>query len=134
MLSAGENAKLQYLYSQKRKYINTIVYLNTAFLVIDRMFQQEILNAELRKRYWCAFIIYDIFYGCCPYLCEKCFIPCEYVPPEKSGGELLEEIMTLNDKQINDTKLHDKMFDIMTYQRQPSRRNLLDFIKSSPKR
>ena len=111
VLSAREKHKLQYLYSQKRKYINTIVYLNTAFLVIDRMFQQEILNAELRKRYFLAFYIYDMFYGCCPSLCKICFIPPDYIAPEKSGGELLEEIMMLNDKQINDTDFHNKFFD-----------------------
>ena len=113
VLTETENHKLRLLYSQKRKYINTIVYLNTAFLVIDRMFQQEILNAELRKRYFFAFYIYDAFYGCCPSICEKCCIPREYIAPEKSGGELLEEIMTLNDKQINDIDLHNKLFQVM---------------------
>ena len=37
------------LYRQKREHINTILFLKTAFLMIDRMFAQEIINAQLRK-------------------------------------------------------------------------------------
>ena len=44
----------------KKKFINSIIYLKTAYIMIDRMFSQEILNAHLRKRY-CLIFIYDCF-------------------------------------------------------------------------
>ena len=37
------------LIQQKKRYINNILYLNTAFMMIDKMFTQEIINAQLKK-------------------------------------------------------------------------------------
>ena len=101
-LSQIEKNKLTVLFLSKKKYINTILYLNTAFLIIDRMFQQEILNAELRRRHWVGFMVYDLLNVCFPRLCKCCCIPKDYKNPEKSGGQLLQELMTFNDKSVLD--------------------------------
>merc|ERR1711998_118367 len=41
--------RLTQLFKQKKNCIDTILFLNTAFSMIDRMFQQEISNAELKS-------------------------------------------------------------------------------------
>lgn len=56
-LPASHHIRLKSLYESKRKLIQEILLLKSAFSVIDQMFQQEIVNAEkLRKRWfwgWC---------------------------------------------------------------------------------
>ena len=101
-LTQRQKNRLAILFLAKKKYINTILYLNTAFLIIDRMFQQEILNAELRKRYCLAFKLNDFFTLFCPTFCNRCFLPTEYIQPEKSGGQLLQDLIGFNDKNIMD--------------------------------
>tara|TARA_B100000902_G_scaffold399823_1_gene472799 strand:- start:1204 stop:3123 length:1920 start_codon:yes stop_codon:yes gene_type:complete len=101
-LTQRQKNRLAILFLAKKKYINTILYLNTAFLIIDRMFQQEIMNAELRKRYCLAFKLNDFFTLFCPSLCNRCFLPTEYIQPEKSGGKLLQDLIGFNDKNIMD--------------------------------
>ena len=101
-LSQRQKNRLAILFLAKKKYINTILYLNTAFLIIDRMFQQEILNAELRKRYCLAFKLNDFFTLFCPNCCISCFLPSQYIHPERSGGKLLQDLIGFNDKNIMD--------------------------------
>lgn len=93
-LDKDSKNRLNVLYLSKRKYINTILFLNTAFIMIDKMFSQEILNAELRNRYWIGFCFYDSFAGCCPKICKLLCIPTNFKDPEKSGGKLLEELIS----------------------------------------
>ena len=102
--------RLNALFLCKRKYINTILFLNTAFIMIDKMFLQEILNAELRNRYFIGFAIYDFFAGCCPNFCKLICLPTNFKDPEKSGGKLLEEL--INDELnltegISDNELYN---------------------------
>ena len=66
------------------------------------MFQQEILNSELKKTHWIAFMFHNIFTICCPGLCERCCLPKKYIDPEKSGGQLLQDLVGFNDKNIMD--------------------------------
>ena len=102
ILNQKQKNRLAILFLAKKKYINTILYLNTGFLIIDRMFQQEILNAELRKKHWLIFFIHDSFSVCFPRLCNVICLPKEYIHPEKSGGSLLQELVSFNDKNILD--------------------------------
>ena len=84
----------------KKKFINDIIYLKTAFVMIDKLFNQEILNVELRRKYGLSFFIYDNFPNIFEVLLGKCnknmtiksFLPRDYVanPIECS---LLDEIM-----------------------------------------
>jgi hypothetical protein len=80
------------LFLEKKKTINIILFLNTAFSMIDKMFQQEILNAKLRKDYWIRFYLYDIS-QCCGKDVLHSLLPPKYIEPEISGGEIFSEIM-----------------------------------------
>lgn len=73
------------LFNEKKKLIQTILFLNTAFSMIDKMFQQEIVNAELENNNSCRFL----FGGCC--------IPENYVKPEVSGGIILQQLLSYDD-------------------------------------
>ena len=81
------------LFAEKKKIINVILYLNTAFSMIDKMFQQEILNAKLRKDYWVRFRLYDISQCCCCSDKIKLLLPSKYIEPELSGGDIFSQIM-----------------------------------------
>ena len=84
----------------KKELINDIIYLKTAFVMIDKLFNQEILNVELRKKYGLSFFIYDYFPNIFEVLLVKCnknmtiksFLPRDYIanPIESS---LLDKIM-----------------------------------------
>ena len=87
----------------KKKFINSIIYLKTAYIMIDRMFSQEILNAHLRKRYCLNFFIYDCFPLCIQRLFKYCHIPLDCClptnyKPDPTKGTLLEEILNFNNK------------------------------------
>ena len=110
-LTQRQKNRLAILFLAKKKYINTILYLNTAFLIIDRMFQQEIINAELRKRYCLAFKLNDFFTLFFPTFCNRCFLPTEYIQPEKSGGKLLQDLIGFNDKNIMDGLSDHDLYD-----------------------
>ena len=81
------------LFKQKKNTINTILFLNTAFSMIDRMFLQEILNAKLRSEYWFRFYIYDVLNCCCCSKRLKGLLPPKYIEPEVACGDLFESIM-----------------------------------------
>jgi VanZ family protein len=72
------------LFGEKKVQIQTILFLNTAFSMIDKMFQQEITNAELENNNMCRFLIG----GCC--------LPRKFIEPELSGGFILEQLMSSN--------------------------------------
>ena len=101
-LNQRQKNRLAILFLAKKKYINTILYLNTGFLIIDRMFQQEILNSQLRKKHWIGFFLYDTFSLCFPRFCKYICLPKDFINPEKSGGHLLQELVSFNDKNILD--------------------------------
>jgi hypothetical protein len=96
-LSPEYNKKLQKLFYKKREMVNTILFLNTAFSVIDNMFLQEIANAELKKKHKIRFILNNLITICFPNSCSKCFLPKSFVRVEESGGELLRKIMNFSD-------------------------------------
>ena len=80
------------LFEKKKKIINTVLFLNTAFSMIDKMFQQEILNAKLRSDHWVRFFFYDLFRCCCVEKI-KVLLPPKYIEPEASGGDIFFNIM-----------------------------------------
>ena len=81
------------LFQEKKKIVNIILFLNTAFSMIDKMFQQEILNVKLRKDYWLRFYLYDKLSCCCCSQRLKSLLPAKYIEPEVSGGEIFEKIL-----------------------------------------
>ena len=70
--------------------------------MIDKMFQQEIVNAELRQKYRISFFINNCLVVCCPQLFKKFLIPPQFMPPEQCGGDILCKIMG-NDNHIDIT-------------------------------
>ena len=97
-LDNKHNNKLKLLFTQKREFINTILFLNTAFSVIDKMFLQEIANAEIKKKNRIRFILYNTFSCCFPTI-SKMFLPLSYIPVQDCGGELLRKIMNFPEKK-----------------------------------
>ena len=91
------NKKLKKLFCAKKEVINTILFLNTAFSVIDKIFLQEIANAEIRKKNCLSFFINYVSTLCCPNTCKNFCIPNNYIRVEESGGELLQKIMNFPD-------------------------------------
>ena len=92
--SQNFKGRLTTLFEEKKNMINTILFLNTAFSMIDKMFQQEIMNAELRKNHCLRFFIHDYLLCCCPTQCSRFIcLPKKYIDPETSGGEILQKLM-----------------------------------------
>lgn len=100
-MSQKEQSKTNLLFMQKKNIIDTILFLNTSISLIDRMFQQEILNAEIEKTYW--------FKLCCHKWFEFFGMKLKthnYCDPESCGGEILHKILRsdkhfeLTDKDI----------------------------------
>ena len=94
------STRLTELFNEKKELIDTILFLNTAFSMIDKMFQQEITNAELRKKFCIGFMIRDIMTLFCPGFSKTWCLPKNYIPPEKCGGEILERLMGIEKKYI----------------------------------
>jgi hypothetical protein len=92
------------LFRQKKNLIHTILFLNTAFSMIDKMFQQEIKNAEYREKHWLRFTIHRVRSFCISL--KRCALT-EYVDPEKCGGEIMKKLLSddspidINDDDID---------------------------------
>ena len=70
--------------------------------MIDKMFQQEIMNAKLRQKHWIRFKINNFIKFCCPSK-TTCFLPRNYINPENSGGNILQKILGFDThKNIDD--------------------------------
>ena len=85
--------KAMVLFRQKKNLIHTILFLNTAFSMIDRMFQQEITNAELENNYWLRFLCHEWMSFVVPSCCMPNCLPRGYQDPEASGGDILKKLM-----------------------------------------
>ena len=84
--------KSKQLFEKKNELINTILFLNTAFSLIDTIFQQEVSNAEIKKKYKIRFLCKDLLdFFCCNKYSKKLTTKL-YINPEDSGGDILKEI------------------------------------------
>lgn len=90
-LSEKIQARATALFTHKNHLIDTVLFLKTAFSLIDRMFQQEICNAELKKRHWFRWG-YCQWFGC-P------FSHPDFKDPEVTGGGILQKILR-SDRQF----------------------------------
>ena len=97
-----DRTRAEFLFIQKRRLTDTILYLNTAFSLIDKMFQQEIINAELRKNSPIFFWVHDTVRMCCPRYGKNFCLPHNYMPPDQCGGDILRKVMG-NDNHIDIT-------------------------------
>tara|TARA_B110001450_G_scaffold191587_4_gene179781 strand:- start:1710 stop:3506 length:1797 start_codon:yes stop_codon:yes gene_type:complete len=90
----------------KKRFINNILYLKTAFMMIDKMFSQEILNAQLRKKFFINFIFYDVFFVCFGKIFKLCNLSIDCCLPrgykaDPTSGTLLEEILDFNEYNVS---------------------------------
>ena len=92
-LNETDNKNLKILSLQQKRTIHTILYLNTAFSIIDNIFQQEITNAELKKRYLFTFLINDFINLFCPSNWKNWFVPVGYVEPSKIGSDNIIDVI-----------------------------------------
>ena len=81
------------LFSKKKELLNTILFLNTAYSLIDKIFLREITNAEIKRKYRFRFVLNRIFSACFPNSCKNIFIPRSYKPMDKCSNKLLCKIM-----------------------------------------
>ena len=92
------NTKLKSLFIKKKECINVILFLNTAYSLIDKIFLREITNAEIKKNNRISFYLNRMITPLLPNACNRIFLPKEYLPVNESSNELLCKIMDL---QIN---------------------------------
>lgn len=67
--------RIKELYVKKNNILNEFLELNKGFMLIDTMFQQEIRNINLKKKYWYIFLLQDIISSigrCCGHK-RRCF-------------------------------------------------------------
>ena len=88
-LEERDKNRAEFLFLQKRNLTDTILYLNTAFSLIDKMFQQEIMNAELDKQCWFRSVCSDLMQCCC----GKRIRHPDYKDPEDCGGPIMKKIL-----------------------------------------
>jgi hypothetical protein len=94
---------MRLLFSYKKELVDTILFLNTAFSMIDKIFQQEITNAEIKKNYWVCFLLNNVCCMCCiGNACKHIFIPKEYVHPEECDGDILHKLLIGSRDSSND--------------------------------
>ncbi len=78
IMKTNENCeRIKYLYNKKNNILKEFLELNKGFMLIDTMFQQEIRNVNLKKRYWYIFLLQDIvsaFGRCCGHKRRCCNI------------------------------------------------------------
>jgi hypothetical protein len=67
--------------------------LNTAFSAVDKLFQQEIMNAEIKKKHKIAFFLNDILTTISPRFFKHIFVPNGFVQPDNLGGQLIQKIL-----------------------------------------
>lgn len=92
-LNPNHSKKLQILILEKKKLINNILSLNTAFSVIDRLFLQEIANAEIKKKFKICFFINGLFTLLFGRKFNKCCLPHSYCTNRECNEELLFKII-----------------------------------------
>ena len=82
------NQRATVLFAKKRQIIDTILFLNTAFSLIDQMFQEEIDAVKLKQQHCLRFFVNDL---CCCLGGKKWCLP---VAEAGAGtGDFFEQIM-----------------------------------------
>ena len=88
--------RLQVLFSKKKDLVDTILFLNTAYSVIDKIFLREITNAEVKKKNKIRFFLNSILTICLPNCCNKFLLPKNFIPVEECSNDLIRKIMDLD--------------------------------------
>ena len=116
------------LQKRKNNTVCVILFLNTAFSMVERMFMQEIQNAELRKKHRFGFAFNNFLNSVTCVSGSQTCLPAGYVAPEKSGGELLLKILGLREDLDKDVMSRDEK-ELIEYLRNKGIYNMLSFDK-----
>jgi hypothetical protein len=84
------NQRAAVLFTKKRQIIDTILYLNTAFSLIDQMFQEEIDAVKLKQQNCLRFFMNDF---CCCLGRKKWCLPVVGSGLGTGSGDFFEQIM-----------------------------------------
>lgn len=105
-LNESKLVRIKTLYKHKNTILNEFLELNKGFMLIDAMFQQEIKNIKLRKKYWVIFklqgFIRMIVKCCCCKPSSKNMLPvgyrhCTHVGVvDEDGRYLLDKVLRFN--------------------------------------
>jgi hypothetical protein len=115
----------------KKKFINNIIYLKTAYIMIDKLFSQEILNAQLRNKFYFNFFCYDCVPICVRNFLKYLGLPEEFCLPSEYKtdpikGTLLEEILNVNpDYGITDEALYHFKKRYKLYSGEPTYKSMV---------
>ena len=132
-------ARISRLIIIKKKIINNIIFLKTAYIMIDKVFCQEIINAQLRSKYWILFLFYDLLPLNCFKFCGleiNCCLPKNYNSMVIEQGTILDEIFNLRGNSLNaitDQELEHlyKRFHIyINSNKQNNKNSILNFFNS----
>lgn len=88
----NHSAQITELFEKKKKAVNRLLVLNTAYSSVDNMFQCEITNAELRRKHYIRFWISSNI-SCVSMDWAQRLLPGQYKDPEKEAGILMESVM-----------------------------------------
>lgn len=116
------------LQKRKNNTVCVILFLNTAFSMVERMFMQEIQNAELRKKHRFGFAFNNFLNSVTCVSGSQTCLPAGYVVPEKSGGELLLKILGLREDLDKDVMSRDEK-ELIEYLRNKGIYNMSSFDK-----
>ena len=120
------SAKRRYLQNRKTTIINVILYLNTAFMMVERMFLQEMINAEVRQKHKIRFFLNNLLTSLCCCVDWNVCLPREFVSPEKAGGPILLKILGLK-VEGDDNELSKEAKELLTYLEGKNIRNIEGF-------
>ena len=95
-LTNEQQNRLAILFEEKQQFVETLLFLKTAFSMIDNMFLQEIKNSQIRRKYLIRFLLNDIF-SCWNSNCNcSLFIPSDYKKPE-TCNPVLKKLLEFGD-------------------------------------
>ena len=86
--TAPSRERVDELYAKKKTLIDTIIFLNTAYSVVDTIFAVERRNADKRRRRWCTSFVSGWLGGCAIDIDST-----HYDDPLECGGPLIRKII-----------------------------------------
>jgi hypothetical protein len=98
--------KIQELYNDKNKIVNSIIKLNSSFSIIDEMFMREIENAEIIKKFWVRYFIIGSFGG--KFLLDKIL----NIKQPKDLNTFVKDIMNPFENEDEDIKNNAQLKEI----------------------
>ena len=77
-----EDSRIRELYKRKNNIMKELIVLNNGYSMLDAMFQQIIINAKVKQKYWYKILLYDLF---CIHYNVNNILPSPYKDPYDCG-------------------------------------------------